>query len=145
MNWEKLPVRIATEAESWPLSVDDKLPLAAINSFGLSGANAHLVIQGYDGPSEKSSEVDGKGWPAGALRQVETDRVSDTASGIGFKERPARLLPLSAKSPEALQDLATLYLSWLDENSDVISGDSTAAGATLSDMSLTAGVGPQSF
>ena len=46
IDWERLPVRVTTEATDWP-ATDGRSRLAAVNSFAISGANAHLVLQGH--------------------------------------------------------------------------------------------------
>ena len=50
--------------------------------------------------------------------------------------RETRVLPLSAKSPRALQQLSQLYLAWLEEQGEA---------APLADMAWTAGVGRSHF
>ncbi|MCY1077694.1 type I polyketide synthase [Archangium lansingense] len=52
--------------------------------------------------------------------------------GAPAREEPVRLLPLSARSPEALKSLAAAWRDFL--------GDGTAEGATLEDITYTAGV-----
>ena len=41
-DWKQLPVRITSEETAWP-SLPGRPPLSAVNSFGLSGTNAHVV------------------------------------------------------------------------------------------------------
>ena len=50
IDWSGWPVRIATEAVAWP---DRGLRLAAISSFGLSGTNAHMIVE--QAPSDGAS------------------------------------------------------------------------------------------
>ena len=45
IDWERLPVRVTTEATDWP-ATGGRPRLAAVNSFAISGANAHLVLEG---------------------------------------------------------------------------------------------------
>ena len=45
IDWERLPVRVTTEATDWP-AAPGRPRLAAVNSFAISGANAHLVLEG---------------------------------------------------------------------------------------------------
>ena len=75
----------------WPQSKGPRL--AAVSSFGLSGTNAHVVLEEY--------------------RQAE---VSD--DGV----LPA-LLTLSAKSPQALRDLAGRMAVYLENNEGVSLAD----------------------
>ena len=116
VDWDSLPVRVVSEATDWPL--DDGRPArAGISSFGLSGANAHIVVEGYAAPA---------------------------AGGDGAAPG-TRLLPLSARSAEALRDLAKRHLAWLDEHAGTLAGDGDAAGRLLSDMAWTASVGRRQF
>ena len=62
--------------------------------------------------------------------------------------RETRFLPLSGKSPGALRDLASSYLSWIDGRGGELSSDSTASTASgdiLSDMAWTSGAGRSHF
>ncbi|MCY3952396.1 MAG: SDR family NAD(P)-dependent oxidoreductase [bacterium] len=45
IDWPRLPLRIAAESTPWPLR-PDRPAMAAINVFGISGANAHAVVEG---------------------------------------------------------------------------------------------------
>ena len=91
MAWDSLPVRVVTEAMSWPESAGRPLR-AAVSSFGYSGTNAHVIVEGY-----------GEGAPP-------PDEAPPAARGL-------RLLPLSGKTPGALMELAGRYRRWLSEDS----------------------------
>ena len=124
IDWPRLPVRVTTEATDWPAS-DTRPKLAALNSFAISGANAHLVLEGYGaGPGGASGP--------GADRETE-------------QSRRRRLLPLSARSDEALCELASRYLSWLDQRSAELSSSSASPEGLLADMAWTASVGRSHF
>ena len=136
-DWERMPLRVTSETTAWPV-MSGRSPLAAVNGFGLSGTNAHVVLEGYGRPSNGSASENGTPWPAGPPKPVQApldDPSRDAPSG-----RAARLLPLSGKSPDALRDLAGSYLSWLDA---LPPGSVTAP--LLADMAWTAGVGRSHF
>ncbi len=138
-DWDDMPVRVTSDATAWPAH-SERPPLSAVNSFGLSGTNAHVVLEGYGSPVNGSASDEATSWPAGAPTPVEAPsngQLDDAASPQETPgERAARLLPLSAKSPDALRDLAGLYLSWLDEQ---------VVEPPLADMAWTASVGRSHF
>lgn len=77
--WAELPLVVQQEAVPWPQT--DGPALAGVSSFGISGTNAHVVLQEAPAPS------------------------SVPAADSSFAEREY-LLPLSAHTPEALKDVA---------------------------------------
>ena len=116
LDWERLPVRVTSEPVNWPEHTG-RPRRAGVSAFGISGTNSHVVIEGYTDPSAAN----------GTPGEVKT-----------------RLLPLSGKSGEALEDLARRYLSWLDERiAETPSDDDTRS--LLADMAWTAGVGRSHF
>ena len=109
VDWANLPVKIADEKLAWP-PTDGRPPRAGISSYGWSGTNAHVLVEGY-GLSDSNESANGNvAWPAGR-----TLSVADSAAPVTPEERPARLLPLSGKSDDALRDSAKAHLSWLEE------------------------------
>ncbi|MCY3886384.1 MAG: SDR family NAD(P)-dependent oxidoreductase [Chloroflexi bacterium] len=136
IDWERLPVRVTSEAAEWPVT-PERLPLAAVNTFAISGANAHLVVEGYRPPGNDSSRAVAVSSPDVAVNSLETDEA--------FAARTTRLLPLSGKSDEALRDLARRYLAWLDAHREELACADTAADPLLSDMAWTASAGRSHF
>ena len=122
IDWDRLPVRVTTETTDWP-AITGRTRLAALNSFAISGANAHLVLEEYEAP------------PADA-------RASGDGAEPGHR---MRLLPLSAHSGEALRELAARFLSWLDEQAGQLEVPGDAAPSLLADMAWTASVGRTHF
>ena len=132
MDWDRLPLRVTSEAMDWPLNAE-RPPIAGVNSFGWSGTNAHVIVEGYGTPKSSDEEY----LPVGPARPV---AISLPKSVLPPEEeldaRRTRLLPLSGKSDEALRDLARQYLK-----RDFASEDE----ALLADMAWTAGVGRSHF
>ena len=87
MDWDRLPVRVTSEATPWPEVGRPRR--AAVSSFGYSGTNAHVVLEGYAEDRQVAEEVG----------------------------REFRLLPLSGKTSGALSELAGRYRSWLTAES----------------------------
>ena len=108
-----MPVRITAEKTNWPLR-EGMPPRAAVSAFGISGANAHLIVEGY----------------------------GDAAPTDEPAERETRFLPLSGKTDGALGDLAAQYISWLDERGEghALGDMAWTAGVGRSHFDYRAGV-----
>lgn len=93
---EGSPFYFVRETRPWNRRCDEKgewIPRrAGVSSFGFGGANAHLILEEASRPT--------------------ASRGRDTPE---FKGQPY-LLPLSAKTPAALRELAGRYLHWFDRN-----------------------------
>ena len=138
IDWEKLPLQVATETTPWPAS--ERPPLAGVSAFGWSGTNAHVLVRGH---GARDGEGAGRAWTSGAARPVVID-LPEPAPG-GVEARATRLLPLSGKSDEALRELAGRYLEWLEGRSEELEDGGAAADALLADMAWTASVGRSQF
>ncbi|XXX73393.1 SDR family NAD(P)-dependent oxidoreductase [Sorangium sp. So ce134] len=91
--WERLPVQVAMEAVPW--SANGHRRIAGVSSFGISGTNAHVVVEEA---------------PRGAM-------ASPGAPTLDL------ILPLSAKSPRALSVLAASYREFLRRKTSEPLGD----------------------
>ena len=141
LEWDRLPVRVTSEATHWPVH-PDRPPFAAVSAFGISGTNAHVIVEG-------NGTGDGIGsghQPAGRAQPVAVAMPEPIADLPVAKEelavRKTRFLPLSGKSDGALRELAERYLSWLDEHAFSSEDD---AEPLLADMAWTGGVGRSHF
>ena len=109
--WDRLAVRVVDEALPWERNGRPRI--AGVSSFGFSGTNAHVIVE--EAPAEVS--------PAASTPVAPSD------------ERCFSLLPLSARSPAALAELAAGYGGWLAAHPE----------ASLADLCLTAGVARSHF
>jgi acyl transferase domain-containing protein len=106
--WDRLAVRVVNEATAWERNGRPRI--AGVSSFGFSGTNAHVIL-------EEAPDV------AGRLAAAPTD------------DRRFSVLPLSARTPAALVQVAERYRDWLSAHPE----------ATLSDVCFTAGAGRAHF
>jgi len=95
--WNELPVKVLTEPTPWPSG--EKRRIAGVSSFGLSGTNAHVVLE----------------------EAPKTDQVSEASADS--VERPLHLLTLSAKTAAALKQLAARYEKHLAAHPTLTWGD----------------------
>ena len=142
VDWDRLPLRVASEATDWPRE-PGRPPLAGVSAFGISGTNAHVVVEGYGSPDDASPDPDG-------APQAVPVCLPDAIAGLPQTEecpaaRATRLLPLSGKSDTALRKLAEQYLAWLHERESALASDGAASDPVLSDMAWTAGAGRSHF
>jgi amino acid adenylation domain-containing protein len=102
--FDALPLRVQRTLEPWPAR--DRPAIAGVSSFGFGGTNAHLVLEETSAPREN--------------RVTRDD---------GFEAEEV-ILPLSARSPAALWDLASSIREFLS---------SGTRDAELHDLAYTAG------
>ncbi|AVQ71833.1 MULTISPECIES: type I polyketide synthase [Microcystis] len=98
-------LKIPTSSLPWQRTEEPRR--AGISAFGLSGTNAHIIIEEPPQLSFNPSEVD----------------------------RPAHLLTLSAKSDDALDDLAQKWVNYLEKNPQL----------NLADLAFSANTGRGQF
>ena len=138
LDWERLPVRVVAEASGWPRT-PGRPPRAGVSAFGISGTNAHVIVEGYGEPEGDDPDPAGAPLPVAATLP---DIAALPQTEGSFSPRAVRLLPLSAKSDKSLRELAGRYLAWLDETP---SADNAASAPALSDLAWTAGMGRSHF
>ncbi|MCZ0727859.1 type I polyketide synthase, partial [Mycolicibacterium iranicum] len=120
--WDSLPVRVVDEAVAW--EANGRPRRAGVSSFGFTGTNAHVLIE--EAPAVPSAADE-------TAVEIIDDAVSEADSEPA--EEQVSVLPLSARSPEALAALARRYECWLGAHPDV----------DLASLCLTAGTGRSHF
>lgn len=86
--WDKLPFRVSPDTTDWPATPR----IAGVSSFGMSGTNAHLLVEAGEAP---------------------------VATGDDVVQRPVHILPISGKTGPAVADLTARYGQWLDRHPDL--------------------------
>ena len=88
VRWSELPLEVLTEAREWDAIEGRRI--AGVSSFGFSGTNAHVVVEG---PPE--------------IAEAETTEVA---------ARPAEILVITARTSPALRTLAERYAEFLERS-----------------------------
>ncbi|MEU6226707.1 type I polyketide synthase [Streptomyces sp. NPDC047042] len=112
VDWESGAVELLTEQRRWP---DTGRPRrCAVSSFGISGTNAHVVLE--QAPAEDPTDTD---TDTDSASGTGTDTDSGTGSASGTFRMPVTPLLLSAKSPQALTAQARRLRAHLETADEV--------------------------
>ena len=88
IDWDGVPIEVVRHARSWP---EGRPSVAGVSSFGFSGTNAHVILE--EAPRREQS----------AAEEAKTSRY---------------LLPLSARTPEALGELTARFDAYLASHAE---------------------------
>ena len=137
VDWSAGDVRLLTEPVAWPAGQRPRR--AAVSSFGLSGTNAHVIIEEppavADGPADTVGDTEPPaGDGAGAVEQ----RVLAAGAPVAWA--------VSGKSPAGLAGQAARLAAWTQARPGVAAGDlawSLAATRTAFEhRAVVTGAGP---
>ncbi len=142
LDWDRLPVKVVSELTDWPCE-SDRPARAGVSAFGISGTNAHVILEAYGSPDNLSRGPDGA--PQAVAASLPDAFAPSAQAEDGVVARESRLLPLSGKSDTSLRKQAEHCLAWLDERELALASEGAASDPLLSDMAWTAGVGRSHF
>ena len=129
IDWARLPFRVPVERQPWPRGQegDRGSRIAGVSSFGITGTNAHVVLE--EAPSvgwgELANPNEGVSIPnsVGVRSSPQPTTVANDPPPIVDEERPCHLLTLSAQNEAALRDLARAYEAHLQSHPDLVFAD----------------------
>ncbi|WP_344347652.1 type I polyketide synthase, partial [Streptomyces nogalater] len=107
VDWDSGAVRLLTEATEWPGKEDGGPRRAAVSAFGVSGTNAHVILEQAPLPTDDDGDDGG-----------ETEGAT-----VGAAVPSSLPWLLSAKSPEALAGQARKLLTYLEDHPDTTALD----------------------
>ncbi|MGB1223392.1 MAG: type I polyketide synthase, partial [Mycobacterium sp.] len=128
--WDRLAVEVVQETIPWERGARPRI--AGVSSFGFAGTNAHVILEEAPVAPEQAAQRTAASLPAGAAQQPDVAagaaQQPDVAAGAAQR---FSVLPLSARTPAALVQLADQYRTWLSAHPE----------ASLADACFTAGTG----
>ncbi|WP_109526887.1 type I polyketide synthase [Nocardia aurea] len=128
VDWDSGAVRLVTEATPWRRS--DRSRRAAISSFGISGTNAHVIVE--EAPAESVAA------PAAPVDPVVTPWVVSAKSEAALAAQAARLADFVAAADSAVADFAAADSATTDlATADPATVRSAAADFATADVGYT--------
>ena len=146
VDWDAGQVALLTESRPWPETGQPRR--AAVSAFGISGTNAHLVLEQSPHPAPATQDQDRSGSTRdAAARGGHAPGPGDGPGGDGPGGDGLVLWPLSGRTPGAVRDAAARLDRWLDDRPDA---DPARVGYSLATTrthfehrAVLAGTGPQ--
>ncbi|MBF0377038.1 MAG: acyltransferase domain-containing protein [Desulfamplus sp.] len=97
INWSSIPIKVASDHVPW--NIGDRVRNAGISGFSFGGTNAHVIVS-----------------EAPKLSEISNYKENSKEEGKTTFVRQVHLLPISARSNEALKALADRYINFLDSS-----------------------------
>ena len=99
VDWSAGEVRLLTEAQPW--EPGERTRRAAVSSFGISGTNAHLILEEPPAPEESNGDVPAPTSVAGRVgRAADVPLVLSAKSEVALRAQAARLGSYLTAHPE---------------------------------------------
>jgi polyketide synthase 12 len=141
VDWSSGTLSLLTEPRPWPRG--DRPRRAAVSSFGISGTNAHLIVEDPpEPPAEAAPEPDGADDPGDLLPYVLSGQDEDALRAQAARlaahlrdtpETPARDVALGLATTRALLDVRAVVLG-ADDDARLRALDALAEGAAGPDV-----------
>ncbi|MBL9006660.1 MAG: SDR family NAD(P)-dependent oxidoreductase [Myxococcales bacterium] len=103
IDWAQAPLRLLNTAQPWPRSASQRPRVIGVSSFGVSGTNAHVLL------SDPTSD-DARTAPT----QPSPPAAQPSSGSQQF------VIPLSARSPQALRDLTRTLLQRIGPDTPIV-------------------------
>ncbi|SCF11063.1 Acyl transferase domain-containing protein [Micromonospora haikouensis] len=137
VDWAGGAVELLTEARPWPAV--DRPRRAAVSSFGISGTNAHVIIEAPPADDEETTAADIPA-PGTATRRLPVPWPLAAATGEALRDQAARLLawldgPGADADPADVGHALATTRAALEHRAVVLAGDPAAARAGLTALS----------
>jgi acyl transferase domain-containing protein/NADPH-dependent curcumin reductase CurA/NADP-dependent 3-hydroxy acid dehydrogenase YdfG len=125
IHFDELRLRVPTATMPWDAGRDSLVRLAGINGFGYGGANAHVIVEQPPETNALRISISGVDVPVDAAcsdscktKAADGQSHAMLASSAKREVSPAPvLLPLAARTPQALQRTAWELAEWLTSES----------------------------
>ncbi|SCL14090.1 Acyl transferase domain-containing protein [Micromonospora nigra] len=117
VDWSAGAVSLLTETRPWPEL--DRPRRGGVSSFGVSGTNAHVILEEYQPRTAAPETADGQETP---------ETVEENADRPGLVEADVTVWPVSARSRAALAGQAERLAAYVREHADA---DPAAVGWSL--------------
>ncbi|MEU5980496.1 type I polyketide synthase [Streptomyces sp. NPDC047315] len=126
IDWEAGAVRLLTEAREWPAGTTPRR--AAVSSFGISGTNAHVIVEEATAAGTDAVSDEDTGPANDAASDEDTDEVAEPAVAA-VAAAPGGPLPwiVSGKTESALVAQAERLAAFVAERPELSAADVSAA------------------
>ncbi|WP_025702150.1 type I polyketide synthase, partial [Paenibacillus forsythiae] len=111
--FDRLRLKLPTAMETWP--EHEGPAIAAVNSFGFGGANAHAIVR-EPLPHERTTTGSAGTWAAEVQLGVSPAEAGLEAAGADLSRERVYVLPLSTRKAEALEQARAAYRQRLTES-----------------------------